>query len=193
MATVNTVKFEQSRDAQWIKMRELVDFTIPQVANSTNIANRTVSHYVKDLVESGHVICTEKGQTTGGAKRATPDQYRVVKAQHATPCFSHSNSLQQAIWKAFQILQRFTTKEMLQAISTPELDAKQKSITEYLKKLKKGGYLVNHRRGADSVWHWVPSNYSGPRAPQIVNAQVIWDPNLKLTTYNPLQELETEQ
>ena len=83
------------------------------------------------------------------------------------------------MWKAMRILGTFTTRELVYAASIPDAPVAEQEADYYCKYLCRGGYL----RGGKGRWAFIPAMNTGPKAPQILRVQKLYDPNKDAVMY----------
>lgn len=183
------VRVPRGCDGYWAIIRGLAkaqgEFTSSDVDGGSNTDVGSVKRYIRSLVRGGF-IAVVRVECRGG--RRTPRHvYRLVKDQAHAPHFRGDGSLivasaQQQLWNAIRTLPTFTLPELLVPAVTPirPLWAKR-----YLTWLRAAGYLVQLQAAAGkhrhATWKLKPGMNTGPRPPERrrVNAERVWDPNLR--------------
>lgn len=184
MAIVLALKVDPSKTIRrgsaymWQVVRGLTDddrsqpFTADEVLDLTNGTElSTVRKWLKTLVRAGIVA-------------ADGDTYRLLRRPVLLPHLSNDGRIvsvgQDALWTAIRALKTFTSRELAVAASTEEHAVTEWTAKSYVKMLLAAGYLTvttpghSHRPAA---YRLKPSMNTGPLAPKILRAKLVFDPN----------------
>jgi hypothetical protein len=168
------------REWLWATMRELETFTLRELCRAVNIGRDTVithgkaGDYLRGLVRAGIVTQTETGRL------AEAHQYTLTKDMGVrAPRVRKDGSLlpdsgRNRMWKAMQVLGRFSVRELMHAASLDDAPVAYNEAKTYCQWLARGGYLL---RSGGERFAFVRARHTGPKAPQILRVKVLYDPN----------------
>ena len=183
----------RGQDHYWrlmLAMTKAADsFTVTQVRACTDDPTTApIRAFVARLVKAG--IAEETGETAESALGGRDERvYRLIKRPDDLPVISRDGSrsrpttAQQQMWNVMRgplAKAGFTTRDLVAYGSTDDLPIMIASATQYVRHLGAAGYLVLMEQGAahrPSVWRLKPSKNSGPKAPRILRAKIVWDEN----------------
>ncbi len=183
-----------AREAIWTEIRRRKVFTVADLAARTSIPSGTIRTYVLGLERAGYVA--REGQDESPKQRITyvknqllALRYRLVRDTGVeAPRVRKNGELvtqglaRESLWRTMRILREFTWAELAHAASTEEIQVDRDDTRKYCYALKQAGYLVLIVAGApgrSERYRFVPSRYSGPRAPMLQRVRQVYDPNLK--------------
>lgn len=166
-------------------------FTLGELAGCTNgVAYSTVKSWLCAMLRQGAI------KTIGGRKSAMgqpANLYAVaVKSAKAPvqrrPDYQGSRGrVQQQLWTAMRTLGTFSLVELAAAASTQERPVKLRTAEEYVRRLTNAGVVAvvepyaKGRPGASGAragtWRLVKRADTGPLAPKIFNASIVFDAN----------------
>ncbi|MBK5957427.1 hypothetical protein CCR97_04280 [Rhodoplanes elegans] len=169
----------RGHDHYWSVIRELDkagEWTSGEVVALSNAHRASVHDFVGRLVRGGIA------RQVGGGR---VPHYRLVKSPAATPRLRRDGtqappSAQQQLWTAIRHLGHFAYAELILAASTDELAVEEITTRTYIKRLVAAGYLMAVVPGGPkkpAVWKLRPGMNTGPKAPQVLRAHVVFDPN----------------
>ena len=170
------------RERLWAAMRELRVFTRRQLLAAVNkgatlqdaVTVSIASDYLASLVRAG-ILCMERdGRVASAATYVLAKDVgvrapRVRKNGELLP-----ESGRTRMWRAAHVLRQFGLRELVAAASLPGAAIALSEADGYCRWLVRAGYLL--ARGKEYVM--VPARYTGPKAPQILRIQQLYDPNL---------------
>ncbi len=164
----------------WSVVRDLtaadraLTFTVDQVLSQTNATEpSTVRKWLSTLVRAGIV-------------EAVGSEFRLKRRPVILPHLSNDGRIvacgQDALWTAIRGLKGFTPRELALLASTEERPVTEWTAKSYVKMLNAAGYLLtigegNSRRQAR--YRLRPGMNTGPLAPQILRAKLVFDPNVQ--------------
>ncbi|MBL8575092.1 MAG: hypothetical protein JNM13_15565 [Hyphomicrobiaceae bacterium] len=142
--------------------------------NGTDLS--TVSGFLRKLAAAGYLAEVADGDRTG---------YRVLRRATRPPQLSADGEVvpsgQQQMWVAMRSLSTFSAHELAVVASTEERPVTLQTAKSYVKHLNAAGYLkietpaAPPHRGAQ--YRLIPRQDSGPLAPRILRAKIVYDPN----------------
>ncbi|MFT4098461.1 MAG: hypothetical protein QM651_15190 [Rhodoblastus sp.] len=188
------VALPRSPEHYWKIAREFgaKGFTLEQLAGCTNgVAYSTVKNWVYAMVEAGAIGAVGARKSSIGLPAKI---YAVaIKATKAPvqrrPDYQGSRGrIQQQLWTAMRTLQTFRLPELAASAATEECPVKLRTAEEYVRRLTRAGVLIvvePYKRGGNGrgvgakagVWRLKKSADTGPLAPKVFNATVVFDAN----------------
>lgn len=163
------------RERIWAIMRELRQFTRLDLARRTGLDRKgsAIGDYLQGLEKAGFISMTPPASVGASAqykliRDVGVEAPRVNKAGTILPPTGRAR-----MWKAMRILGTFTARELAIAASIDDAPVSLREAENYCGWLCRGGYL----RGSQKGWAFIPARDSGPRAPQILRVQKLYDPN----------------
>lgn len=182
----------RGQDHYWRVMRAMDaaggSFTVSQVrAVSDDRDTAAIRAFVQRLVKGG--IAEDTGQLAGTPIGRDERIYRLLRRPDATPVLSRdgavmrSSSGQQQMWNVMRgPLARggFTAADLVTYGSTEHMPVPLASAKTYIQNLHRGGYLVQLDPGGPgrlATWRLKPSRNTGPAAPKVLQAKLVWDAN----------------
>ena len=166
-----------TRQAVWDAIREKEVFNIKDIREETTLKACSVRDYVIGLEKGGYL------------ERVKPEELRRKDAA----CWRLINDIgieaprvrkdgtqvtagkgRENMWNAMRIMRTFSAKDLSVGASTPDCIVKESTAADYAKHLWYAGYLT---RMEDGCYRMLPTAYTGPKAPMIQRAKVVWDPN----------------
>ena len=147
----------------------------------------TIRSYVKRLCLAGFLEVIREEPVFGNARRKI--YQRTAEAPVETPRVTREGkpsapegSANENMWRTMRILGQFTARDLAIHASTEETIVSEGTAKAYTKMLFKAGYLVLAQAGktpkTQHLYRFLPSRYSGPRAPMIQKIKAVFDPNL---------------
>lgn len=190
------------RERVWMAIRELrQDFSQYQLARRADVDDGTVATYLRSLVKAGYIertgarVRSVEGATVSPA--AFPEYlYRLardvgVEAPRLTRDgheVTQGRSREQ-MWRAMKALKTFTAAELAYAASTDEHRVSEEDAKDYLKHLRRAGYLglaAPHVPGrAQARYQFIAARNTGPKAPMVQRVKQVYDPNLGKVVWSP--------
>lgn len=145
----------------------------------TEIDGSVVRQYVRHLAHNDFIsVHTDRRAKDGGCC------YRVARKQVETPRFKANGDLLPAarradqLWRAIKICGFFTAREVAIAASLPECEVGELDARRYCDDLAAAGYLMSRSdQQGRTVYRLRPKMKTGPAAPQLLRARLVWDPN----------------
>lgn len=173
-------------DAYWAIILDLHksagQFTLTDVEMRTNAPRRTVGDYVLRLVRAGILaVVAEDGGATGKA-----NIYQLVKPQSDTPrprrdgTLAEQGGAREQMWRTARIIKEFSARDLAIQASTEECMVNPRDALDYCHYLLKAGYLAVKQAaapGVPAVYRFLPSRYTGPKAPMVQRVKAVFDPN----------------
>ena len=182
-------------DFLWAEIREAGrngrHFTVSEIDLAGNDPHRrSVKDYLGRLVAAG--IAEETGWRETAASRRQPGLHaartyrlksRPVDTPHlrrdGTPALGRGR--QQAMWNAMRGLGTFTAQELAVTATTEERPVTTVYAGQYARALAEAGYLAEDHfvqgRRRLPVYRLKPSRNSGPKAPMLLSALLVYDQN----------------
>ena len=173
-------------DHWWSVVRELgkgsAEFTITEIMGRSNGANRqSINEFMKRLVRAGYAEAV--GWRLENSRRHRI--YRLLKRPVDTPILGRGKGGRQGrcfqqMWNAIRALDTFTVSELAVAATTEDVEVKPSTAMAYVHFLRNAGYLSSREfknRNMHHVHQLKPSMNTGPRAPKVLRAKIIYDPN----------------
>jgi hypothetical protein len=187
------------RQSAWEAMRALrLGFTVADLAihrrpraKSVIIPPDSLALYVRTLAKAGIV---ERIDTRGGKHAA---RYRLVKDGGIEPprlradgTVNERRSAFSQMWTAMRHLREFTAFDLAVFASIAELRISAHTSLRYCRFLVRAGYLDIIERGGrigarNTAFRFVQGKYTGPAAPVIAHALVLFDPNIGQIVWRP--------
>ncbi|MDQ2084808.1 hypothetical protein RA307_31905 [Xanthobacteraceae bacterium Astr-EGSB] len=192
------IRVPRGQDGFWQVIRELDKkgpWSVGQVDGRSNVEIATVRDFVRRLVKAG--IAVVAGQTSILKPSAT--LYRLVKRPTETPRLRRDGSAvgptgQQQMWVAMRRLQQFDAAELALAATTDETRVDPTAARFYIVRLHAAGYLAmvapGKTTGGRAIWRLKPAMDTGPKAPQVMRTQFIFDPNRGAVMGGPVMAQE---
>ena len=122
--------------------------------------------------------------------------YQLIKdAGIDSPRFTKKGALivaptvQENIWRTIRMLKQFTINGLTAHSSTSYRDMNRATVNVYVRFLKIAGYLrIISNKKNERTFQLVRD--SGPKAPQILKAQEVYDPNINQIVYREVPDAE---
>lgn len=178
------------RERMWQAMRSLNrkgDWSIAQVTDlAYPVELSSVKTYVDSLVKAGLVTRQEvkQGKNEAGSKWAAVPHRLAVTWPSAPRIDREGKVVTQglgvlAMWRAARIRKCFTPSELARDASVGQIQVKLSTAKQYCIALSKSGHFALVKKGTGST---VESQYklarnTGPHAPAITRAKVVFDRN----------------
>lgn len=151
-----------------------------------SVSDSAVASYLRRLCRAGYIHLVREEPLPGSVLRKVfalaPDAPfeapRVTKdGKPVTQGRANEN-----MWRSMRIIGEFTARDLAVQAATEDAPISESAAKTYCMHLQKAGYLVVTRpnRGGHSPAHYrfLPSRYTGPKAPMIQRVKVVFDPNL---------------
>lgn len=185
-----------SKQAIWDAIRKLRTFTIRQVREETLLTLDYVREYCQGLAKAGYIAETEESKATDRSMIGIPATWELIQDIGTdAPRVRKDGSLvtqgqgRENMWSAMRILQTLTPRELAVAASMPNCRVMESTAADYAKHLCKAGYL----RKANGRYRFIPSAYTGPKAPQIQRTKRVWDPNEQKVRWRSDEEVSDDE
>lgn len=167
----------------WEAIRALRVFTALELRGAlpacAGVSVDVMRAYVTGLVNAGYLAregttYTLARDTGVEAPRVRNDGGRVTTGAH-----------REQVWRTLKIIGEFCLDELAIHASTEQHPLTRASVTEYIRHLRRAGYLIVKDTGGGGRpkrYRLLPARYSGPRPPQVRHAPgaatQVFDPNL---------------
>ena len=164
-------------------------FTLGQLAGCTNgVAVTTVAKWIEDMRRMGFIKQIGETKTPFGTRA---NVYAVAKKSAKAPVARDPDyqglrgRMRQQMWTAMRVLPAFSQRELVVTASTDVVMVSDASAKAYCRHLVNAGVLqivkpCERGGGAGSsaaVYRLKKSANSGPQAPRIFAAAIVFDPN----------------
>lgn len=176
------------RQAIWKAIRMLgskgSEFIVRDVVDKTDIPVATVRDYMTALV-AANIISVQASDNQFAAARYTLLKDVGAEAPRLRKDGSEVTMGRgtEAMWRTMKIMAAFTAEELAMMSSIKDIIVKTATASDYLKYLRKAGYV----RLNDGRYSFVRSKDPGPLAPQIQRIKQVFDPNSKTVVW-PVSE-----
>ena len=151
-------------------------FTARDIMLSSNANRSSVHEYLRRLEAGGLIRAVEGGfratERRGSAPRLRRDG-SIIESVSANTCMW--NLMRGPTGRA-----GFTFRDLVHWASTDETVVSAWVAQTYIRSLAAAGYLIEvepGRSGRPGVWRLDPRMNSGPYAPKLMRAKLVWDPN----------------
>ncbi|MFH1796302.1 MAG: hypothetical protein ABIF45_17570 [Pseudomonadota bacterium] len=174
-------------DGYWKLILELDEhgpWTIRQIVLRTNVSTRSVSQFVDRLRKAGIAALVETRVSVAGQKSATAC-YRLTRRPIDTPRLYPDGSERpeddlQLLWRTMKMVKSFTPRELADQAGSDDRAVGLELTRQYVSRLCAVGIVavtqpVRSRREA----RYRLVRNLGARAPRILTARVVFDPNAK--------------
>ena len=176
----------RGHDHYWAVIRELDkagEWTAGEVVARSKDHAENVHDFLTRLEKGGLAERVEPARRLRSSRN--PQRYRLISKPAATPRLRRDGtqappSAQQQLWTAMRQLGQFSYPELIMAASTDELIIGELTGRTYIKRLVAVGYLTAVVPGGPkkpAVWKLRPGMNTGPKAPRILRAHIVFDPN----------------
>lgn len=176
-----------SRQAVWAAIRWLRTFTVRELREETLLSIESVQEYVTGLTAAQYLtrLTCDGPRKWMLIKDIGVEAPRVRK--DGTPVTQGNG--RKNMWEAMRIMRTFTARELAVTASMPDCLVEESTAADYAKHLCKAGYL----RKTGSSYMFLPSAYTGPRAPQIQRTKRVWDPNQQKVRWRSDEEVSDDK
>lgn len=195
--------FLTHRDAIWSAIRILKQFTYLDIEQKVNVSCKqkkplvaidTIRTYVKRLTLGNFLENIEGvshiGNVTGSYTRKRwalindvgIDAPRLDKKG----CQSKQGIVRKRLWNAMKILKEFNWFELSAAAETDGIKIKELDVRDYLKHLKKAGYIrvvVQATHTSPARYRFIAAYNTGPLPPMVQRVKQVFDPNLGIVVW----------
>jgi hypothetical protein len=179
----------RGHDHYWDLIRNLGKggevFTLVDVVGASNAHKATIGDFVKRLVRAGIL------ETAGarGEGRWSQKAFRLLESPRETPSLRRDGEKgdygrsRQQMWNVIrgpQARDGIAGDELAMLAATDDVSVALPSAKEFLQRLEKAGYLTVIQKAANNRltrYRLKPSMNSGPLAPKLLRARIIYDPN----------------
>ncbi len=178
-----TIVLPKGEDAIWamiLKLDAEGTWTVPDVATFTGISHKVVRQYVAKLKACGYV----REEPGTKCRKFTPARlHSVARPSREAPRISANGrdlgELKiETIWRTIRMLKRFTIAEVAGYVDPEDPAARVPSIRVYLHRLAEAGIIVRETPACGNQWiAFRLVKPLGPRAPKILSANIVYDPN----------------
>lgn len=167
-------------------------FTLEQLAGCTNgVAYSTVKDWTYAMVAQGAIKAIgARKSSIGLPAKIYAVAIRATKApvQRRADYQGKRGRVRQQVWTAIRGLKTFGLAELAVSASTEEYPVKLRTAEEYVRRLTNAGLLIvvtPYKRGGNGrgvgakagVWRLKKSADTGPLAPKVFNASIVFDAN----------------
>jgi hypothetical protein len=158
-------------------------FSRDSIANATRIHPATVHTYLTSLLASGHIRAVDGGIVL--EKDVGIEAPRVTK-EGAPVTMGRAR---EQLWRTMKMIRGdFTYRDLAVAASTEEFPVQEMDAADYLKHLKRAGYLHVTKPGNPAGlarYRFNSSKNTGPRPPMVQRLKTVYDPNLGRIVWHP--------
>ena len=153
-------------------------WTVADVTRFVGNSSKVVRHYVDRLEKAGYV--RKKVRTSG---RGEPWLFEVARASIFAPRVSKSGEelpelIIETLWRTMRMLKVFKAEDLAAYLDETGRAPNLASIRVYLWRLHGAGLLaIAGTRGQRQSQTFRLARVPGPRAPKVLTANVVWDPN----------------
>jgi hypothetical protein len=198
----NNAPNPQGRERAWSAIRALGEFTIGELEERSRLNMSTLRNYVLALERAHYLekIRNERpvyllsGITSGAFPRV---RWRLVRdvgveaprvRQDGSDC--PVGRKREQMWRTMRILREFDYRDLAINASTDAALVHERDAKHYIRYLARADYLIRVKPGKPgnkpgagilARYRLLPMRYTGPRAPMIQRARVVYDPNLGVT------------
>lgn len=182
-------KFPYGRDAIWAAIRTLhkcngdAGFTRRDIYTECKheIPRGTIQTYTEGLLKAGYIAEAETGE------RFHSTIYHLIKDVGAEAPRVRKDGTEvtqglgtEAMWRSMKTLNAFTAGELCLAASTSKAQVTEPSAMDYLKFMRRAGYIREVSKGTPGKparYAFIRSQDPGPKPPQIQRIKHVFDPN----------------
>lgn len=192
----------RGHDHYWSRIRDLGKngqaFTVKDVVGATNAHHATVDDYMRRLQRAG--IIAPAGKLGDG--HWAQNQFRLVESPRETPSLRRDGSRgdygrsRQNMWNIIrQNRDVIAADDLAMLAATDDVPVALASAKEFLLRLAKAGYLTVAQKAANhrlTRYRLKPSMNTGPLAPKLLRARIVYDPNNRTVVGAVQAEEETQ-
>lgn len=168
------------RQALWEAMRELKEFSTVDLEDKTRVKEESIRCYLTGLTRAGYLEHITGKQRERTAKTYATGRWKLIKDTGIdAPRVNKRGEettlgcVREQLWRTMRILGQFGTRDLAVHAGTEECAVSLKSAKEYLRHLRKAGYVINNGNG---IWRLVKN--TGPKPPIIQDIPQVFDQNL---------------
>jgi len=189
------------RDAIWAQIRQQRIFTIETIwqklGHSCGAHRKSIASYLQCLKAGGYVGDSGRQRSGADGNGSYERVYQLVKdCGIEAPRLRKDGSVvtqgarRENMWRAMRIIGEFDFRDLALAASTEEFSVKEENARDYIRHLKKAGYLavtkqaIRGRHPAPARYRLLPSRYYGPKPPQIQRQRQVFDPNINQVVWH---------
>lgn len=157
-------------------------WTVAEIDARSNVDRGTIRDFVARLLKAG--IATFVGEEFDPAGQSCGRQYRLTRHQIDAPRLRRDGTelpepQTQTIWRTLRMMKSGTAEEIASHATTADRAPDLQVVRRYLRELVAAGVLIpaveGGGKGNRSVYRLVRD--LGPKAPKILRAHVVYDPN----------------
>lgn len=168
-----------TREKLWAAMRELQQFTVPELARASRVdrARYNPRDYVLGLVRAG-ILTAEQPPS-----RDCLTVYRLLRDMGVdAPCVRRDGTVlpenaQSRMWRAMKILRVFSVQDLVVHAALPVAPIAPGAALRYCQWLVRGKYLTALPREKNDVSRFRFIRDTGAKAPQILRVKQLFDAN----------------
>ncbi|MCQ4861133.1 hypothetical protein NE637_08225 [Desulfovibrio desulfuricans] len=168
-----------TREKLWAAMRELKQFTVPELARAATVDRHAyyMSDYITGLVRAGILGKEQPARFVPAVhtllRDLGVDAPRVRKDGSMLP-----DTAQERMWRAMKVLRTFSVQDLVVHASLPDVPIAPSAAAAYCRWLARGKYLISMARSDSDVVRYRFVYDSGAKAPQILRVKQLYDCNL---------------
>lgn len=195
----------RGHDHYWELIRDLGkggdSFTVKDVVGATTAHHSTVDDFIRRLQRAGIIEAAGKKGEGHWAQK----QFRLVETPRETPSLRRDGTRgdygrsRQNMWNVIrgpQGREGLTGPDLAMLAATDEVAVAEASAREFLQRLHKAGYLtITEPKASRPVarsarYRLKPSMNTGPQAPKLLRAKIVYDPNNRTVVGGAVAEEE---
>lgn len=193
----------RGHDHYWGVIRDLGKdggtFTVKDVVGATTAHHATVDDFIRRLQRAGIIMSAG----LQGEGHWAQKQFRLVESPRETPSLRRDGKpgdygrSRQNMWNIIRGPQGrggIAGDDLAMLSATEEVPVAINSAKEFLQRLAKAGYLSVVQKSAHhrlTRYRLKPSMNTGPLAPKLLRARIVYDPNNRTVVGNAIAEEET--
>lgn len=182
-------------ETAWAAIRTLQQFTLQDILCEIgkdfgdNVNADTIKSYLQRLVRGGYAEARGYVKTPRGSRVM---QYALINDTGVSaPRLQHDGSASrngrkhEALWRSMKMLGAFNLRDLRLASTIEGVAPSAEETADYCEHLTRAGYL---RRTAAGHYRFIPSQFTGPRAPIVTRVDAVFDANIRQVMYvSPLE------
>ncbi len=189
------------RDAIWVAIRDLREFSVSEIEDKTRISHSSIKTYILGLTKAGYLKRTEHHHRAKIDNRFVANRWQLIKdtGVDAPRVTRDGKRITQGLgrenmWHAMRILRDFSAKDLAAQASNDDILIKHADARTYIKYLHMAGYLIivmpaKSDDKSQTRYRMPASRYTGPRPPMIQRTKQVFDPNTGKVVW-PIQKEE---
>lgn len=187
LRVTSLIELPKGEDAMWMMIRKLGaqgSFAACDVATFTDCRTNVALAYMIRLEKAGFIRRSPEGRRK---VRSRPQLFELARDAVFTPRVLRDGTekpelLIQTLWRSMRMLKTFTVQELADIVEEAGREANVPSIRSYVCALASAGVLEVAKASKQRGWHSYRLVRSvGPKAPQVLAARIVFDPNAKAT------------